>query len=465
MDSTASFAEGGLPSAREVTTAPQLTLAMQADRLSCPPFTLALVDVDAVTFGRGLGWTVSRPRAGEVYVTLPDARMSRVHARLVRERQLWFAEDAGAKNGTQVNGRAIERQLLRSGDVLATGSCFWVLRDVDEERDRSARTAAADPDVQLPSALVTQSPSLGRVVARLARVAPTRLPILLEGETGTGKELCARAIHTLSGRSGPFIAVNCGAIPDELVEATLFGARKGAYTGAVEHRQGLLHAADGGTLFLDEIAELPQRSQTALLRAVQEGEVLPVGSTRAIPVDVRYLAATHQDLVARRADGRFRDDLYARLAAVTARLPALRERKEDLGLLVASLLDRAGATTRSRPVRLQRAAAQALFDYPWPLNIRELDHALRTALALAVDDEIREEHLPDDVRARAEPEPAASLPPAVLERRLREALERTGGNLSAAGRHLGKHRTQVRRWMEMFAIGPEDYRYRRVPRS
>jgi transcriptional regulator with GAF, ATPase, and Fis domain len=200
--------------------------------------------------------------------------------------------------------------------------------------------------------------------------------VLLLGETGTGKELLARAIHRLSERKGPFVAVNCGALPMTLVEAQLFGHVRGAFSGAVADAPGLLRSSDGGTLLLDEVGDLPEPSQAALLRALQEREVMPVGGVRAIKTDLRVVAATHQPLEKLVAQGDFRKDFYARLAGYSFSLPPLRERREDIGLLV-------GAFARERPIRLTAAAGRALLRYPWPLNVRELHQALDVAATLA----------------------------------------------------------------------------------
>jgi DNA-binding NtrC family response regulator len=255
----------------------------------------------------------------------------------------------------------------------------------------------------------------------------------------------ARRIHELGGRGGRFVAVNCAAIPETLAASELFGARRGAFTGAHADRAGLIAAADGGTLFLDEIGELSPATQAMLLRALQEKEITPLGATQPVAVDLRLVAATHEDLEAQVAARRFRKDLYARLRGARVVLPPLRERRGDLGLLVAEILERA-----ARPgLRFQRAAAAALLAHDWPLNIRELEHALGAALAVAPGDEIQLAHLPPEIAAR----PAARPPREETTReRFAELVAAHAGNVSAVAEALGTSRSQVRRLAQRFDV-------------
>jgi transcriptional regulator with GAF, ATPase, and Fis domain len=264
------------------------------------------------------------------------------------------------------------------------------------------------------------------------------------GETGTGKEVVARAIHQLSARSGAFVAVNCSAVPANLVESQFFGHRRGAFSGAVESSLGWVRSADRGTLFLDEIADLPLPAQGALLRVLQEQEVVPVGEQRPIPVDVRVCAATHGDLEARAADGRFRPDLLMRIQGYTLQLPPLRERREDLGLILGALVRK--LSRRPESVTLDAAAANAMFDHGWPGNIRELEKCLETALVLAKGGEIRSEHLRLSKAAKSAP------PPADLRAQLARLLEAHDGNVTAVAREMGKARFQIQRWMRKFDL-------------
>src|SRR5262249_29775805 len=233
---------------------------------------------------------------------------------------------------------------------------FFVFRNTPVEREAASDITDADLRVGAP-ALMTFDGALAERYATLERVAPTEVSVLLQGETGTGKELVARALHQMSGRSGAFVAVNCGALPPNLIEAELFGHRRGAFTGATGERLGLVRAADAGTLFLDEVGELPASSQAAFLRVLQEREVVPVGVDHPVKVDVRLCSATLRDLDALVASGQFRRDLYARLFGLTIVLPPLRQRRVDLGLLTRRLLARIRGGSE---VRLSPAALRAL---------------------------------------------------------------------------------------------------------
>jgi transcriptional regulator with GAF, ATPase, and Fis domain len=310
--------------------------------------------------------------------------------------------------------------------------------------------------------VATLSPLLARQLERLATVAQSRVPVLIEGESGSGKELAARAVHALSGRRGRLVAVNCGALPNGLIEASLFGHRRGAFSGAVEDRAGLVRSADGGTLLLDEIGDLPLPSQAALLRVLQEGEVTAVGDSDPVAVDVRFVAATHRDLDALAVDEAFRPDLLARLEGFRLWLPPLRERREDLGVILAELLARLAP---DRDVSLHPDVARAFSAYPWPANVRELEQLLSAALALAGDARIALEHLPTGWSTPRAPVPvsrrrSAPLSPedAALRDRLIGLLEDHAGNLAAVARALDKDRTQVRRWLGRFGLDPEQFR-------
>jgi DNA-binding NtrC family response regulator len=308
--------------------------------------------------------------------------------------------------------------------------------------------------------LSTLNPDLALAFSQLERVASSLVPIALGGPTGSGKEVIARAVHVLSGRKGPFVPVNCGALPDTLVESELFGHKKGAFSGATEDRPGLVRSAHGGTLFLDEIGDLPLDQQPALLRVLQEKQVQPLGSSAQIPVDVRVVSATHHDLGAAVDRDEFRADLRARLTGFALELPPLFKRREDLGLLLASLLQRLAGPKAER-VRLTGAAARAMLSHAWPLNVRELEKVLEAALALAGDKELDLEHLPQAVReAKGRPKPV--VPPTAegdeLKAWLDQLLSEHGGNVSAAARASGKARMQLQRWMKRYGLSPLDYK-------
>ncbi|MBK9516525.1 MAG: sigma-54-dependent Fis family transcriptional regulator [Anaeromyxobacter sp.] len=319
-----------------------------------------------------------------------------------------------------------------------------------EERQRLAqenRRLRAELSGQVGAdAVVGASEALQAALRQVRKVAPQKTTVLVTGESGTGKELVARALHDLSPRAAaPFVAVNCGAIPGELLESELFGHVRGAFTDAVRAKKGLALEADGGTLFLDEIGELPLPLQVKLLRFLQEEEVRPVGDTRSVKVDVRVVAATARDLPESVRAGQFREDLYWRLAVVGVRLPPLRERPGDAAALAGHFL---GRFAPLRPdlmgLRFTAEALAALEAHRWPGNVRELLHAVERAVVLAEGPEIREEDLPDAVRA---PAAGGAAPPAgdlsvkrgtrALEDRLiREALARTGGNRRRAAELL-----------------------------
>jgi len=299
-----------------------------------------------------------------------------------------------------------------------------------------------------PEHIVGSSEALQEVLRRVRKVAPQKTTVLLQGESGTGKELVARAVHELSPRAAfSFVAVNCGAIPSELIESELFGHVKGAFTDATRNKPGLAAEADGGTLFLDEIGELPLQMQVKLLRFLQEEEVRPVGDTRARKVDVRVIAATGRDLRRAVAEGRFREDLFYRLDVVSIRLPPLRERPEDVAPLAGHFLARFARLRPELPdLAFSEEALAALRGHRWPGNVRELEHVVERAVVLADGPAIREEDLPDDVRAGPAPAPGPGAPEGSLsvkratreleERLIRAALERTGGNRSRAAELL-----------------------------
>jgi DNA-binding NtrC family response regulator len=242
--------------------------------------------------------------------------------------------------------------------------------------------------------MVGDCPAMRAVFERVRRVAATDVTVLILGESGTGKELVARAIHELGVRnSGPFVAVNCAAIPENLIEAELFGHEKGAFTGAVQKKQGLVEAANGGALFLDEIGELTQAAQARLLRALQEGEIRPVGSSQSRKIQFRLIAATHRNLHGMVAQGTFREDLYYRLRVMEVALPPLRDRGADIEALARHLLDKIAARLNRGTLSFSESARTALIRYPWPGNVRELANAIERAVILSDGPRIEAEYL------------------------------------------------------------------------
>jgi len=293
---------------------------------------------------------------------------------------------------------------------------------------------------------IGSSPALQEMLRQVRRVAPTKTTVLLTGESGTGKELVARALHELSPRAAmPFVAVNCGAIPAELLESELFGHVRGAFTDASRDKKGLAAEADGGTLFLDEIGELPLGLQVKLLRFLEDEQVRRVGDTRSERVDVRVVAATARDLARAVKEGQFREDLFYRLNVVNVRLPALRERPDDVPALVEHFLAKYRRLRPEEPLTgVSPQALDVLRAHRWPGNVRELEHAVERAVVLADGPLVQEDDLPDEVRAA--PAPAALEPGRDLsvkrafrsleEQFIRAALDRTGGNRTRAAELL-----------------------------
>jgi two-component system NtrC family response regulator len=289
------------------------------------------------------------------------------------------------------------------------------------------------------------SKPLLRVLDQAARVAPHDTTVLLLGETGTGKELVARAIHHSSRRAGrAFVPINCGAIPADLVESELFGYARGAFTGATAGKPGRIEAADGGTLFLDEIGDLPMGAQVKLLRVLQEGEIAKLGENAPVRIDVRVLAATHRDLPAMVEDGTFREDLYYRLSVVPLRIPPLRERREDIPGLIETLLGRIRTRHGLPEIRLSPAVEQRMISYAWPGNVRQLENVLERLLVLSAGDVVGVAELPEELISPSAPSaalwptlPEEGLSLEAIERELiSRALDRFGGNQTQAARYL-----------------------------
>jgi DNA-binding NtrC family response regulator len=440
--------------------APSLIVICEYGRLTAPALRVALGDLQEVALGRGSQRSLGRQETTAT-LSVPDHGISRKHLVVRRKPDGWEVTDVGSKNGIVVNGEPVESTSLADGDMIEAGGTLLMYRETGGSTDRDLATESTTPD-----AFRTVNSELEHRVHQLDKIAPTKAAVLIRGETGTGKELIASAIHAGSGRRGPFVAINCGALQRNLIESELFGHERGAFSGANETRAGLVRSAHGGTLFLDEVAELPEESQVTLLRVLQEGEVRPLGASKAVKVDIRVIAATHQDLTTRRADGRFRHDLYARLASFEMVLPALRERLEDLGTLIAAILPR--VAPEPERITLHRSAAHALFRYPWPLNIRELEQALLTATALTDTGEIHLEHLSEAIRTY-QPGPAvtAALPEdQALGELLIKLLREHRGNVGAVGRAMGKAPMQIRRWCHRFQIELSQFRkQRRVRRK
>jgi two-component system response regulator GlrR len=316
------------------------------------------------------------------------------------------------------------------------------------------------PSAEWRAGLVTRSPKMEDLLRQARLVADSDASVLIYGDSGTGKELLARAIHRASPRAErPFVAVNCGAIPGELLESELFGHARGAFTGAIQAHKGLFQTADGGTLFLDEIGDMPLPLQVKLLRVLQEGEVRPVGSTQAIPVDVRVISATHRDLEAQRAAGLFREDLYYRLNVVSLRLPPLAERREDIPVLATHFLRKLAERYRKPLPTLAPDAMALLIAAPWPGNVRQLLNLLEQAVALTTTAVI-----PASVVQNALQEDAAALVPFEEARKSfeREYLVRllkiTGGNVTQAAQMAKRNRTEFYKLLQRHKLEPSMFK-------
>jgi transcriptional regulator with PAS, ATPase and Fis domain len=305
--------------------------------------------------------------------------------------------------------------------------------------------------------ILGSSPPMQKLYDQLGRVSPTSATVLLIGESGTGKELAARAIHhTSPRRANRFVAINCSAIPETLLEAELFGHARGAFTGAIGTRQGRLEQAHKGTLFLDEVGTMSPALQAKLLRVLQEREFERVGDAHTIKIDVRIIAATHSDLAKMVAEGTFREDLFYRLNVIQVALPPLRDRREDLPALAEHFLTRA-ATKLNRELRLSPPALERLLRYPWPGNVRELENAIERAAILARSATVDVEDLPPHVSAGLQLGPSPALPRQIsladAERiHILQTLERFGGNHSGAAEALGIGRTTLWRKLKEYEI-------------
>jgi two-component system response regulator HydG len=305
--------------------------------------------------------------------------------------------------------------------------------------------------------VIARSPGIRAVLDLVARVAPTDATVLIQGESGTGKELVAKALHHASPRAGgPFLAVNCGAIPEALLESELFGHVKGAFTGAVTTRKGLFEEADGGTIFLDEIGDMSPALQVKLLRVLQEGEVRRVGATQSVTVKARVVAATNRDLQQLMRRGSFREDLFYRLNVIPVVLPPLRERREDIPALAEHFLARFAAR-RGRALGLSPPALQRLLRYPWPGNVRELENAMERAAILAKREVLEPDDLPPHVASGVGLGSAPTLPAqeslAEVEKvHILQTLERLAWNYSRAAEALGISRTTLWRKLKEYAL-------------
>jgi DNA-binding NtrC family response regulator len=349
-----------------------------------------------------------------------------------------------------IGRRRVDTGTLHNGDIVECDGHFFMF---------SRTSTSSWPTDSRQSSFETLSQTLQLELSTLSRVARSPLPVMISGETGTGKEVVARAVHQQSGRRGRFVPVNCGALVDTLAQSEFFGHRRGAFSGAVTDSVGYVRQADEGTLFLDEVAELPVPIQASLLRVLQEHEVTPVGDTSPVRVDFRVITATNRNLKSMVATSAFREDLYARLAGYEIELPPLRDRPEDIGLLVRSIIRR--HSTHPGSVSMLVDTAWALLEYSWPMNVRELDNAIATALILSGNGVIEPAHLPKAVRLNSPPDRTGSRErsdPRKAE--LITLLQRHAGNITAISAATGKARMQVHRWMRRYNLRADDFRSR-----
>jgi DNA-binding NtrC family response regulator len=442
---------------------PQDATSRISARPSMRIWSLELVVVDGPSRGASASVDTGSARIGSAQgndLTIADPTVSRVHCELVTRGDSISLRDLGSTNGTYVEGVRLRDGEIPPGAIVRVGSSAFRV-DVGHEPafvELSPRDAFGE--------LVGASLEMRRIYAVLERVAPTDATVLVEGETGTGKDVVARSLHAASPRaSGPFVAVDCGAIPENLVESELFGHVRGAFTGAVSDRKGVFEEAEGGTLFLDEIGEMPVTLQPKLLRAIESRTVRRVGSATSRAVDVRIVAATNRPLARCVNDGTFREDLYYRLAVVSLTLPPLRTRRDDIPLLARHFYRTlAGPGAQEPPPEfLARLAARS-----WPGNVRELRNFIERSVSLGL--------VEAQPSRPSRPPPAGGLPsldgmvalrlPLKEARQawiesfenvyLREVLSKSGGNVTRAAERAGVSRRFLQRMIARLGIRPTD---------
>ena len=329
--------------------------------------------------GSGAGGNVIRiGKSDENDIVVGEETVSRVHCEIVRDPKGYLLRDLNSTNGTFLDGAEIREAYIRAGSVIAVGTVQLKFTPFEE------RIEILPSDKEVLGELVGRSLPMREIFGLIERIAPTEATVLIEGETGTGKDLVARTIHGLSRRkAAPFVVVDCGAVAGNLIESELFGHEKGAFTGAQSTRQGAFELAHGGTVFLDELGELSLDLQPKLLRVLEQREIRRVGGNKTIKVDIRIIAATKRDLMKEVQAGKFREDLYFRLSVVPVRVPALRERKEDLPLLVKAFLGKMGHGEGKPIVEPDEHTLAQLANHDWPGNVRELRNVLERGFYLA----------------------------------------------------------------------------------
>ncbi|WP_437747506.1 sigma 54-interacting transcriptional regulator [Sorangium sp. So ce302] len=415
------------------------------------------------------GDVVAVGRAPESTVCVDDARVSRNHARVARRGQTVALVDLGSRNGTSVNGAVVRgaERALAGGDVIRIGPAEIVVAIAAPAPVEAAPPGAAPEALEGPpsgagAGFVVADEAMVKVFQVVQRLARAQTTVLVLGETGSGKEVVSEQLHRASPRAGgPFVRLSCAALPEALLESELFGHEKAAFTGADRRKIGYFEAAQGGTLLLDEIGELPLAMQAKLLRVLESRRVARIGGTQEIELDVRVVCATHRDLQAEVAAGRFRQDLYYRISTFVLRVPPLRERRAEIALLAHRFAQQVAGRMGERAPRFAPAAMQALEAHAWPGNLRELRNAVEHAVVLAEGGVIEVEHLPASVAEGAEgaappasagagaPPASTGAPPpsadgtmparlAELEKRsIEDALAAEGNNQTRAAKRLG----------------------------
>ena len=461
-------ASGAIPSTGQSRTF--LFLVLHRDRPALGGARYELAGIDTVEIGRGHERRAGRPEPGHLVLELPGTRISKRHVQLTRRPdKSWNLRDLGSRNGTFVNGQRVERATLQDGDVLEVGAVILRFR---LGLPTSGRVGPGVPQVAgssgtAPLGFASLVPAVAHELDQLARIARTQVPTLLTGEIGSGRKLLARGMHDLSGRPGPFVLIRCGALTDSRLTRQLFGQVQGATPGTSRDEPGSLRRAHTGTVLLDEVGELPLPAQDALLRFLREKAVTPVGGDRSVSVDVRVISVTHKPLDEMALDDRFRGDLLAQLAGYRHAIPPLRQRLEDLGLLLGEILGRP-EVVGGDGLTFSVEAVRALLAHRWPFNIHELAHAMAVASALTETGIIDAQHLPRDVRSAStehgtRERPASSprvLNPEqqLLRKQLIGLLEEKNGNITHVASSMGKARMQIHRWMRALGIDANDYR-------
>ncbi len=367
--------------------------------------------------------------------------MSSRHAILEPTEEGWRISDLGSNNGTFVWGKRRSTALLGDGDLFDAGSTFWVFRSQPLTIPVPKGPVGTGP-------LETINPRMMVLHDKLARIAKSRVPLVIRGETGTGKEVLARAAHFASGRSGRLVVADMGAIGPIRYAEELFGEVDGA-------RAGRLRLAEGGTVLLDHIGDMSAEAQAALVRVIQDGEVTPVGADEPVELDLRFITTSHEDIEGLLEVGAFREDLWARIRGAELSVPPLRSRIDDIGLLIHRFLVAQG---RSH-LTFGTSAYRALLSYPWPHNVRELEQALESAAALCDGQKIELADLPGDVQAHKPPRAVEQrITDDGRERELLRLLAAHRGNVSAVARSMGYSRMQVHRWMKQMKVDPTVFR-------